>query len=298
MTTPAVQERPATQTTSEAEPTNASEGNLPTQESTAVSEPVQPNSEQETTEQSSEVVAPPDPRQARVQALADAERDEIRQQTRDEVVAELTGTSSVQQKEAQKQKVRSTFTTELSNIDTVFNRAVDEYGSPRALTPAEAGQVKAAFNNYHKVAQEVAEDSVADTVREVAYGMLPTQTAKDTFTGLTSGDVDLPTYLNNWAETAALHTKAVKSMDLEAAVKASPKIKREVEAANLASYDEGRDQGRLDPAGTSPDAGRGGQRSTPGTKSFIQLEEGYGKGELTKAEEAQYIQMREARKRS
>lgn len=295
MTTPAVQERPATtRDTSEAESVVASED----REVTADNEEVQPNSEQETTEQVGEETTPPDPRTSRVRALADAEREEAEQRGRESALAELTGNSQAQQRETQKQKVRNTFTTELGNIDTVFSRAVDEYGSPRPLTPVEAGQVKAAFNNYHKVALEVAEDSVADMVRDTAYGLLPTQDTKDALTALTKDQTDLPTYLNHWAETAALHTKAVKAMDLDAAVKASPKIKREVEQAKLASYDDGREQGRLDPPGTSPDGGRTGQRTPPASKSYIELETKYGNGTATKAEVIEYERQRDSRKKN
>ena len=291
-----VAERQETQTTSEAELANASEGNGVTPESTAVGEEVQQNSDSESMQQQ-ENTAPPDPREARLQALADAEREEAEQSGYQRAVAELTNQTPEKQRELQRQKTRQAHTNTLATIDRVYEAAKDEYGTPRALTPAELGQIKAAQNEYHKVALEAAEDSIADTVRDTAYAILP-KPAQEAFTQLTSGEVDLPTYLNHWAETAALHTKAVKAMDLEAAVKASPKVKREVEAAKLKSFDEGREQGRLDPPGTSPNGGRNNGGTPPAAKSFIELEEKYGRGETNAAETAEYHRLKAQRSKS
>jgi hypothetical protein len=291
MTNAAVQEKPETQTTSEAEQDVASED----REVTANAPEVQPNSEQESTDTGAEETSRPDPRESRLQALADAEREEAEQRGEERALARLQGNTAEQQREAERQKVRQSHVNTLAKIDQIVAAAVDDYGAPRALTQYEAGQVKAAQNEYHKVALDAGLELAADTVRETAYGMLPTKEAQAQFTELTKGEVDLPTYLNHWAETAALHTKAVKSMGLEDAVKASTKIKREVEKAKLESYDEGREQGRLDPAGTSPDGGRTGQRSAPGMKTFVELETKYGDGTASKAEVAEYERLRDQR---
>ena len=289
-----VDERQEVQTTSEAEPTQASEE----RELTAPdNEPVQPNSDSEREEQQGESTAPPVTRDQRLQALADAEREEAEQRGREAALRELQGNTQAQQKEAQKQRLRNSHTNTLALIDSVQAKAVDEYGSPRPLTAAEYGQIKAAQNEYHKVAFEVAEDTVADTVRDTAYAILP-KAGQEQLTELTKTETDLPTYLNHWAEVAALHTKAVKSMGLEDAIKASPKVKREVEQAKLVSYDEGREQGRLDPPGTSPDGGRTTQRSAPGAKNFIELETKYADGTATKAETAEYLRLRDQRAKS
>ena len=240
----------------------------------------------------------PDPRAARVSALADAERQEAIEEGKRLALEEVQGTSTQQQRAAARNKLKSAFPQAQAKIDSIFNAAKDEYGDSRPLTAFEATEVKNALAGYNLTAWDAASEDVADVVREIAYGKLPTKEAQAAFTAATADDTSLPQYLDAWAEHAALHTKAVKGMDLAAAMKASNKVKREVEAAKLAAYDEGRDQGRLDPAGTSPDGGRTTQRQAPGSKSYNQLEEGYGSGSLTRAEEAQYIQMRDARKKS
>lgn len=291
MTNLAVEEKPATQTTSEAESTPVSED----REVTAGSEEVQQNSDPADNQRDGESL--PDPREARLQALAQAEREEAIEEGRTKALQELQGNTQAQQREQERLKVRNTFTTEIGKVDQVFARAVDNYGQPRPLNLAEQNAVKASFNELNKAAIGAAEESIADQVREVAYNILP-KAAQETLTSLTQGEVDLPTYLNHWAETAALHTKAVKAMDLDAAIKASSKVKREVEAAKLASYDDGREQGRLDPPGTSPDGGRKTVRSAPGMPTWEQLQDKYGDGTATKAEVAEYERLRDQRAKS
>lgn len=287
MTNAAVQEKPDTQTTSEADTTQVSE-----EQSQLPENSVQQNSDQEQTSTEAEETTTPDPRQTRLQALADAEREEARETGRAEALAELQNNQQAQQREQQRQKVRGSFTTELQTLDNLAVEAVNN-----GLTLSQViEKAKNSLNNYHKVASDVAEDNVATQVQEVAYNILPKE-AQEAFSKLTADQTDLPTYLNHWVETAALHTKAVKSLSLEDAIKHSSKIKREVEAAKLQSYDEGREQGRIDPPGTSPDGGRTMTRSAPGTKSYIQLEEAYGNGTATKAEVAEYEKLRDARKK-
>lgn len=286
MTSQALEEKPAAQTISEGESQQASE------EANRLTAPAQGEQQQQSDPQGNEEEnqAPPDPRQQRVQALTDAEREEAEQRGEERALARLQNNSSEQQREQQKQRVRSTYITEMQSLDNLLQQgdlSASEY----------VNRAKNALNNLNKVSLEVAVDTVADDIRNIAYGLLP-KAAQDTFTQLTSEENDLPTYLNHWVETAALHTKAVKSMSLEDAVKASPKLKREVEAAKLASYDEGREQGRLDPPGTSPDGGRSSQRSAPGSKSYADLESGYAAGTNSKAEDAEYLKMRDSRKRS
>lgn len=291
MTNLAVEERPATQTTSEANEVRSSEGLEPTAPNPEVQQTSEPTSDpEESTDQ-------PDPREQRVQALSDAERLEAEEAGRTKALNELQGNQQAIQREQTRQQLRNTFTSEIQKIDNVFGNARDEYGSPRPLTVTEQNAVKASFNELNKKAT----DAVAEQVKDVAYSILPAEAA-DAFTKLTDGEVDLATYLNHWVEVAAPFTKAgkdsIKSLDLDAVMKANTKIKREVEALKLAEYDAGREQGRKDPEGTSPDGGRTTTRSAPGQKSFIELEEGYGSGTLTKAEEKLYKDMREVRKRS
>lgn len=292
MTTPAVEARPATEETPKAPLTEE-----PKTPSTDLDEAVQTPSipDPESTEGDAPLPVP-DARAQRVEALAEAEREEIRQQTREQVTAELQGRTPEQLKDATKQRLRQVFPQTIQAVDTVINAAVDEYGQPRPLTPAESKRIKDAFENYNRTAAEAAEDTVATTVQQVAYNILP-KAAQETLTKLTAEETDLPNYLNHWVETAALYTKAVKGMSLEDAVKHSPKLKREIEALKLEHFDEGRNQGRSDPAGTSPDAGKEG-RSAPANKTFIELEDKYGRGETTEAETREYERLRDARAKS
>lgn len=291
MTNAPVEDRPVAQADTE-EPANLALTEA--QQGTEGEEQAQtgPETEQESTE------ARPDARTSRIEALAEAEREAAREEGRQaERDAQQQGQTQ-QQRDAAKQRLRQAFPQAQQKLDQIFARAVDEYGQPRALTSAEQTEAKNALAAYNLVAGQVAEETVADYVREIAYGKLPNKDVQDAFTKATDGDTDLATYLDQWVEHAALGTKAVKAMDLESAMKASAKLKKEVLARDVGQFDAGREQGRLDPPGTSPDGGRSGQRAAPGNKTYIQLEEGYGRGELTKAEEAQYIQLREARKRS
>lgn len=289
MTTPAVEERPTTQADPKAPLTEE-----PKAPSTDPGEAVQTPSIPDTASTEGDTpTSPPDARAQRVEALAEAEREEIRQQTREQVTAELQGRTPEQLKDATKQRLRQVFPQTIQAVDTVINAAIDEYGQPRPLTPVEAKRIKDAFENYNRTAAEAAEDTVATTVQQVAYNILP-KAAQETLTKLTADETALPNYLNHWVETAALYTKAVKGMSLEEAVKHSPKLKREIEALKLEHFDEGRNQGRSDPAGTSPDAGRDG-RAAPANKTFIELEEKYGRGETTKAEDAEYNKLKAAR---
>lgn len=292
MTNAAVEERPTTQASSEAANVQASED----QQVTAQDDAVQQETEGQTEQQQTQTTQT---REQRVAALAEAERAEAIEEGRTQALSELKGNEQALQREQQRQKLRNTYVTEMQGLDSLLSPVSDGMGNERQLSVQEVvTRAKNALNNLNKSAV----DSVAEQVKDVAYAILP-EDAKESFTKLTEGrDVGLDEYLNIWAETAATHTKAfkdsVKSMSLEDAAKASSKIKRELEQAKLESFDEGREQGRLDPAGTSPDGGRAGQRTAPGTKSYIELEDAYGRGELTKAEETQYLQMRDARRKS
>lgn len=295
MTTPAVEERPATQVEPKAPLTEE-----PKAPSTDPGEAVQttPNPDPASTEGDPAAPSTPDARAQRVEALSAAEREELTQQVREQVTAEFQGRTPEQLKDATKQRLRQVFPQTIQAVDTVINAAVDEYGQPRPLTPAETKRIKDAFENYNRTAAEAAEDTVATTVQQVAYSILP-KAAQETMDSLTQADMPLPEYLNAWAETAALHTKAIKSLTLEEAIKHSPKIKRELEAERLKEFDAGREQGRLDPPGTSPDGGRSsGTRQAPGTKSYAELEIGYGDGTNTKAEDAEYTRQRDAKSKA
>lgn len=282
MTSLAVGEKPETQTESEASNLESSEG----QQATATQgNEVQPNSESSSQEGERETT-PPDPREQRLTALKEAEREEARLAGREETLTELQQSQLNQQRQQLKQKARNTYITEMQALDNLYLK--------QGVTAGELVQAgKNALNNLNKVNAEIAEETVAEQVRDIAFGILP-KAAQETLNSLvnTGEDVDLPTYLNHWVETAALHTKAVKSMSLEDAAKASPKLKRELEKAKLEAYDEGKEWGLTAPAGTSPDKGRSSQRSAPGMKTYIQLEEGYNDGSNSKAEDQEYLKLR------
>lgn len=291
-----VAEREATQTeteaTTEVETEESSNRGLTDNQQSSQTET---GTERTTTEGTA--TTPTDTRQARVTALAQAEREEAVREGREAAIAEFQGTTTEQQRAAAKQKLKSAFPTAQSKIDEVFRKAVYEDGSPRALNVDEQTAVKNALAGYNLVADTAVREDVATEVAQIAFSILP-RAAQEELNKLTTEDMALPEYLNAWVETAALHTKAVKNLTLEDATKASPKIKRELAARDLEQFDLGREQGRIDPPGTSPDRGRAGERSAPGTKSYIDLEDGYGKGELNKAEEAEYIKLRDARKKT
>ncbi len=249
--------------------------------------------ERETTEGQ---VAPTDTRQTRITALADAERAEAEERGRSSVLSELEQGQTQQQREATKQRLRQAFPVAQQKIDQVFAKAKDEYGSPRPLTDYEQTEVKNALAGYNLVADQVIRGDVASEVAETAYSILP-KAAQETLDKLTTQDMPLPDYLNAWVETAALHTKAVKSMGVEEAMKVSAKFKREILARDVEQFDAGREQGRSDPAGTSP-PGMSNGRTAPGSMSFVQLEEKYGRGETTAAETAEYNRLKAEKSKS
>jgi len=288
-----VAEREATQTATEDVSTGATEARESTD--TRQDNQTDTGAEQEPTDSGQK--APPDPREQRLTALAEAEREEAERRGEERALSRIEQGQTQQQRDAARQKLRQAFPTAQQKIDQVFSRAVDEYGNQRPLTPAEQTEVKNALAGYNLVAGQVATDEVADIVKEVAYGLL-SKDGQTAFSQATAQDTPLPEYLTAWVEHAALNTKAVKSMTLDEAVKASSKVKRELAAAKLEEYDRGRDDGRNDPPGTSPDRGRAAERTPPGTKSYADLEIGYGDGSNTKAEDAEYIKLRDARKKS
>lgn len=293
MTTPAVEERPAVQT--EPETPNLAETEAPRgTDGENEGEQTAPGPESESPEGSPRV---PDARAQRLTALAEAERKEIREQTRAETVAELTGSTPEAQRDLAKRKLQQAFPLAQQKLDDIYANAKDEYGQPRALTAAEQTAAKNALAAYNLVAATAAEDQVATTVTQVAYSILP-KTAQEALDKATVADMPLPDYLNAWVEVAALHTKAVKAMTLEEAAKHSTKLKRELAARDIEQFDAGREQGRTDPAGTNPDGGRERGRSAPSPSSFTELEDKYGRGETTPAETAEYHKLKAAKSKA
>lgn len=290
MTNAAVGERPAVQVESKPEPVEESKA-----PSTALDGEEQTTQEQAQTEAQAKP-AVPEARTQRVSALADAEREEIRQQAREEALAEAQGRTPEQIKEATKARLRQLFPQTIQTVDQVVSAAVDELGQPRALTPAEAKRIKDAFESYNRSAAETAEDAVATTVQQVAYGLLDKE-GQEILTKLTTEDSSLPNYLNAWVETAALRTKAVKSLSLEDAMKVSTKLKKEIAARDVEQFDAGYEEGLNAPAGSSPRS-RNNERTPPGQLSYEELEDKYARGETTAAETREYERLRDERRRS
>ncbi len=247
--------------------------------------------------------AAPDGRAARLSALAEAEREEERQRGRDEALAELQQGSTKQQREQNRQRLKQSFPQAQAAIDRVVANAVDEWGNPRALTQAEHTAVKNALAGHNLVAWESAEAEISDIVRDAVYAKLD-KDGQETLHKLADGDekMPLPQYLDHYAELAALHTKAVKSLDLESALKVSTKLKKDIAARDVLQFDEGFNAGLNAPTGTSPrDGGATTSRSAPGLKTFEQLQASYGDpqkfGKLTPAEEKRYLQLEAEKKR-
>jgi hypothetical protein len=251
------------------------------------------DADRDTTDKSSA----PDGRAARLSALADAEREEARQSGREEALQEIQKGTSQTQREQNRQRLKQSFPTAQAAIDRVFAGAKDDYGAPRALTEAEQTAVKNALAGHNLVAWESASAEVSDIVRDAVYAKIH-KDDHEAFGKLTAGDTELPAYLDAYAEVAALRTKAVKALDLESAIKASPSIKKAIAARDVEQYDEGFAAGLVAPAGTSPDGGRATGRTAPGMKSFAELEKGYGDGTNTKEQDAEYVRQRDARAKS
>jgi hypothetical protein len=243
-----------------------------------------------------EAVTPPDGRAARLSALADAEREEERQRGRDEALAELQQGSTKQQREQNRLRLKQSFPQAQAAIDRVVANAVDEWGNPRALTQAEHTAVKNALAGHNLVAWESAEAEISDIVRDAVYAKLD-KDGQEALHKLADGDekMPLPQYLDHYAELAALHTKAVKALDLESALKVSTKIKRDIAQRDVEQYDKGFADGLVAPPGTSPDGGRAGSRSAPGLKQFAELQQGYADGTNTKEQDAEYRRQLAAR---
>ncbi len=246
-----------------------------------------------------EAAAPPDGRAARLSALADAEREEERQRGRDDALAELQQGSTKQQREQNRLRLKQSFPQAQAAIDRVVANAVDEWGNPRALTQAEHTAVKNALAGHNLVAWESAEAEISDIVRDAVYAKLDPG-GQETLRKLADGDekMPLPQYLDHYAELAALHTKAVRALDLESALKVSTKLKRDIAQRDVEQYDKGFADGLVAPPGTSPDGGRAGSRSAPGVKQFAELQQGYADGTNTKEQDAEYRRQLAARAKS
>ena len=238
----------------------------------------------------------PDGRAARLTALKEAEREEERQRGREEALQEIQQGSTKTQREQNRARLKQSFPSAQAAIDRIVAAAKDDYGNPRALTEAEHTGIKNALAGHNLVAWESAEAEISDIVRDAVYAKLD-KAGQETLSKLADGadKMPLPQYLEHYAELAALHTKAIKNLDLDAAIAASPKIKKQLAARDVEQYDAGYEAGLTAPPGTSPDGGRAGQRSAPGRMSFIELEKGYGDGTNTKEQDAEYRKQLAAR---
>lgn len=234
------------------------------------------------------------PRERRLQALADAEREEIRQQARQDALDEIRQTGTKQQQEQARQRLKALYPQTIQSVESTLNRLVNE---GRAPTTDEVKQVKDYFNTYNLSAWDGAAQEASDLIRDTIYGMLP-KDAQEEMTAKTAQDTSLPNYFTVAVELAAPHSKWAKSLDLESASKASAKLRKEIEAAKLEAHDEGYDEGLSAPPGTSPDGGRGAGRTAPGNKTYQQLEDGYGNGTNSPAEDKLYLQMKADKARS
>jgi hypothetical protein len=244
-------------------------------------------SEQTTTEGSQS----PTGRERRIAALEEAEREEIRQSARQETLDEIRQTGTKQQQEQAKARLKELYPATIREVEAIHNRAIDE---GRPLTTEEAARVKNVFNSYNLTAWEGAASEASDLIRDTIYGMLP-KDAQAEMTSRTTADTSLPNYFTAALELAAPHSKWAKGLDLEVAEKASPKLRKQLAERDLRNHDEGYDEGLTAPPGTSPDGGRGAGRTAPGNKTYVQLEDAYGKGELGAEETKLYLKMRSER---
>lgn len=280
-----VAERTETQTDTQAQQAVETQAREGTDNTQAVQ--TETGSEQESTERST-----PSRREQRLQALADAEREEARETGRSEALEEIQRNQTKANRDSQKTRFKESYPTTVRTMRGILNRSIDE---GRPLSTEEAQQVLNAFDGHNLVAWEANAEEASDLIRDGILGLLPKgeheEFGKRTVNPDGSG-VDLATYFTTAVEMAAPHSKWAKGLDLESAGKASAKLRKELEAAKLEAHDEGFEEGLNAPPGTSPDGGKSAQRSAPGNKTYVQLEEGYGNGTLTAEEEKLYKQMR------
>jgi hypothetical protein len=250
-----------------------------------------------------EAAAPPDGRASRLSALSQAEIEEAEQRGEENALKKLQQGTTKQQQEQNRKRLKDNYPVAQAAFDRIFAGAKDEWGNPRPLTEAEQTQAKNVFSGHNLLAWDSAEAQISDIVRDAVYAKLD-KDGQETLHKLADGDekMPLPQYLDHYAELAALHTKAVKSLDLESALKVSTKLKKDIAARDVLQYDEGFNAGLNAPTGTSPrDGGATTSRSAPGLKTFEQLQASYGDpqkfGKLTPAEEKRYLQLDAEKKR-
>lgn len=292
MTQAAVEERPATSPETETSPAIETEGRS-TSPSTDEREEAQTGTGANSTDDPA-----PDGATVRRTALAEAERQEAEEKGYEKAHKELQETNTLTQRQVNRNRLKQSFPQAQAKIDSIIADAKDAYGNPRPLTDVETKAVKDALAGHNLVAFDAATAEVGDIVKDAVYAQLQKagKTAVEGFTAATNADTELPEYLTYYAEHAALSTKAVKGMSLEDALKVSPKLRKEIEALKLSEFEAGRDEGR--PTGTSPDRGRGAQRTAPGSMTWADLEDGYGKGTLNKEQTAEYRRLRTERAKS
>lgn len=243
-------------------------------------------------EQTATETPAPSRREQRLQALADAEREEERQRGRDEAFAELNDRQSKSQQDAQRERYKQSFPATMRRISGVLDTAINE----GRLTTEEKKAITDAVEGHNLIGWEANAQTLADSIRDQVYAMLP-RDAQEEMTKRTAQDTSLPNYFTAAVEVAAPHSKWAKSLDLETAQKASAKLRKELAEHDVTVHDEGYEEGLNAPAGTSPDGGRSAQRSAPGMKTFAQLEAGYGDGTNTAEEDRDYVKQRAERAR-
>lgn len=287
-----VAERTEIQTDTQAQPASDTQALQGTDTEQAVQ--TETGSEQESTQES----RTPPARERRLQALADAEREEERERGRQEALEEVQRNQAKSTRESQKSRFKESFPRAMQTSRALLDRLIDE---GRAPTTEERNLILNQWEGHNLVAWEANAEEASDLIRDGILSLLPKseheEFGKKTVNPDGSG-VDLATYFTTAVEMTAPHSKWAKSLDLESARKASPKLRKEVEAAELAAHDEGYEEGLNAPPGTSPDGGKSASRSAPGNKTYQQLEEGYGRGELSREEEALYKKMRAERRNS
>ena len=195
-----------------------------------------------------------DPTEVAIRSRVEAELETERERVREEETQRLF--TEARQAEAQQAQaaLRQSFTTALRNAgQTLDNLMLADGLSERKLTPAERAAVLSPFEEYNRLAVQAAQTEAFGQITDAIYASLPKDSHAD-FTKA-ANQKPLKEYLDTYAETRALSTKAVKGMTLEEATKTSSKLKAEIDSLKATEYERGRKNPK--PAGEPPIDGRG-----------------------------------------
>jgi hypothetical protein len=244
-----------------------------------------------------------------VAALAEREAT-ARQAVRDEIAAEASANEARRAEREARDAVVNAFPAAESLVIETLESAMVTSGEGARMTLGEAlrgftipnargRQVDAltlladlVAQPYRELKDKAIDSGVAIASRqleELASNLIPAEQRKafiDKYDGAKLAD-----YLRGLVEHAAPGTDFVKDLTLEAAEKLSLKLKAELAADRKGTNRAGRDQGRKDPPGDPKTTGGAGGA----TLSWQKLEQGYGDGTLTNAQEAEYRRQKTAR---